>query len=244
MSARRWCVAVTFSGVFCVAFASAAVGVKGEFKADEHTIALWHLNEAAWTGAAGEVKDASGNAHHGTAAGGATTAAAGRFGRCADFTEKPRYVAFDNGDGRMDLCDKSYSLELWLKPGDFKEQYQPLYNCSSRSRAGFHVYFHGRKIYYHTSIGGKWQALWSPKLALNEWYYVAVTRDFKTGETILYVNGEKADAFTVVGQPDEKDGLSHTLGNPNAPTGLIDEVRISGIARTAQDIRAYFAGAK
>src|SRR6185503_14415957 len=48
-------------------------------------VLLLHMDEAAWSGAAGEVRDSSADGHHGAAVAGATTAPAGRFGRAGSF---------------------------------------------------------------------------------------------------------------------------------------------------------------
>jgi hypothetical protein len=48
-------------------------------------VLLLHMDEAAWDGSRDQVRDTSGLAHHGTAVGGATTAAGGRFGRAGSF---------------------------------------------------------------------------------------------------------------------------------------------------------------
>jgi MSHA biogenesis protein MshQ len=50
-------------------------------------VLLMHFDEGAWTGAAGEVADSSGLGNNGTAIGGATTVAGGKFGRAGSFDQ-------------------------------------------------------------------------------------------------------------------------------------------------------------
>ena len=231
-------------------FLSAAWAVaeeKGELKADERTLALWHMNEAAWTGAGDEVKDASGNGNHGTAKGGATTTAKGRFGRCARFGAEGQYVGLPNRDGRLTLFDKSYTLEAWIKTNDAKQKWQTIYSSGPGSHSGFHCYLHGGKIYFYTYINGdhkKLKTLWSPRLEEGTWYYVAVTRDIKTGQTILYVNGARKASFKALGTSGAKDARAKTIGSRKSFfNGCIDEVRLSTVARTAKEIREHYRSA-
>jgi hypothetical protein len=77
----------------------------------------------------------------------------------------------------------------------------------------------------------------------NKWYHVAYTYDGKTLNT--YVNGE----------PDRENKISGNIDVVNAPftigsykgesyfwRGNIDEVRVSNIARSQDDIKAVMAG--
>jgi len=82
----------------------------------------WKLDERFWTGAAGEVRDSSGNRHHGTAFGGATTAADPRFGRAGCFDGI--VGCFDGIDDYVSVSAPSldgvlgeFSVALWIKAG-------------------------------------------------------------------------------------------------------------------------------
>lgn len=46
---------------------------------------LFHMDEAAWDGSRDQVRDTSGQGHHGTSVAGVTTVAGGRFGRAGSF---------------------------------------------------------------------------------------------------------------------------------------------------------------
>ena len=75
-------------------------------------IGRWDLDEAAWTGAAGEVIDASGHGNHGTASGGVSTIAGGKFGRCGDFDGVDDYVSLGNPDA---FKITEGALACWVK---------------------------------------------------------------------------------------------------------------------------------
>jgi len=224
----------------------AAAGTE-ELEADEHTLVLWHLNEAEWKGTSDEVRDASGNGNHGVAMGGARTTPEGQSGRCALFDAKGHYVEFPNRNGQLTLFDKTYTFEAWVKTYDCSRNWQTIYCSGPASHSGFHCYVHGGKIYFYTYPGGHDngpQTLWSPRLDEGRWYYLALTRDAKTGETILYLDGARKVSFTDLRASGSEDSAAKTISDKEAGFyGCIDEVRISTIARTAEEIRSYYLSA-
>lgn len=86
-------------------------------------VLLFHMDEAAWNGAQDQVQDASGGRHHGTATGGATTTAAGKFGRGGLFTGGGSCV--DVGDTAALRPTTQLTVAAWVMPTGLGRQ-QPL----------------------------------------------------------------------------------------------------------------------
>ena len=86
-------------------------------------VLLFHMDEAAWNGAQDQVLDASGGRHHGTPTGGATTTAAGKFGRGGLFNGGGSCV--DVGDTAALRPTTQLSVSAWVMPTGLGRQ-QPL----------------------------------------------------------------------------------------------------------------------
>ena len=89
--------------------------------------------------------------------------------------------------------------------------------------------------------GGSWLGVHYGTLTANQWYYLAATYD---GTTLrAYRNGTPVDQRTM-GAPDVEDDTAkigrHAFRDQVADhfDGLIDEVRVSSVARTSEWIRA------
>jgi hypothetical protein len=84
-------------------------------------------------------------------------------------------------------------------------------------------------------------------VTLREWTHLAVTFDGQTFK--LYMNGELDFDKSVVGAVKSRGiddpiyiGRNVDAGNPEPPDGMIDEVRLSNIARTQEEIKEAMEG--
>jgi hypothetical protein len=75
-------------------------------------VLLLHMDEAAWDGTPAQVRDASGLGHHGTAVGGASTVAGGRFGRAGSFPGSSGCVSIADEPGLRP--DSELTVSAWL----------------------------------------------------------------------------------------------------------------------------------
>jgi len=221
--------------------------VKGEFELDANTLAVWRFSEERWAGEPGEVRDASGHGHNGKARGGATTAD-GRFGRCGSFQGEKASVYVQQYDDRIAFHNKSFSVELWFKTDDLSRDWQGLFSSGGDSTVGVHLNCHQRRIYAYVCPGGDgktYKTLWSAPDSIQEgrWHYLAVTRNAGTGLMALYVDAVEKATVTAAGElgtkPDDRGKLMGA-----GLVGCLDEVRISDIARTAEEVSAYYKSAQ
>lgn len=213
-----------------------------EFKVDSATVALWHFNESAGT----IVHDASGNSHDGTIVG-ATWVDQGLGGHALDFGTG-KYVTVPDGTG----LDGMYALtiEAWIYlrsyppvfapivakwgPGFVGDDSYKLYVTSTGQLAfdmcdGTNPGVTGSALIYSTDL-----------VPLNEWTLVKGTWK-KPGEVHLFINELESEGIPWDPNAQQKNIIQNTsqsvwigyevTGGDNWFNGMIDEVRISNVAR-------------
>jgi hypothetical protein len=199
---------------------------------DENTV-LWFTFDEDFKG---EVEDASGNGNNGTAGAGVQWLEEGKIGGgCAEFA--------GTGEITVPLVDISEAITL------------ECFFQSEKIAQGTHRHLINRGWFangtYLLWLDNEWADMcvsWSIETAVRkevrpervvkpgEWQYVAATYD---GEKMkLYLDGEFVGETTQAG---ELVGGSVIIGG-NGFIGLIDEVRISNIARDVSEIKAHMEG--
>ena len=209
---------------------------------------VWHLKEDPGPGAAGDIKDSTSNAKHGTASAAMTSAnlVAGKVGSGLSF------ISGGSGSGTLvDLGDQAvyqlavYSWSMWVKGtvdpacNAGGTNGQPLWNADSQFNFAWqHTGCTFNKAAAHTD--GTWRSaqIQSP-MSAGVWYHVAGTYD---GTNLrVYLNGI-LEATTAHGAPITAAG-SLSLGNGVGATnfaGQLDEVRVSNTARSAAWLRTEY----
>ena len=99
-----------------------------EHAVDANTVGLWRMNEAAWTGAAGEVLDSSGNGNHGQSYNGANTET-GWLDRSANFL-----LGVNAYVDLMNVGSNSYTVEGWFNLDPTMPSYGYLYDADLQMR--------------------------------------------------------------------------------------------------------------
>ena len=99
-----------------------------EADVDANTVGLWRMNEAAWTGAAGEVLDSSGNGNHGQSYNGANTET-GWLDRSANFL-----LGVNAYVDLMNVGSNSYTVEGWFNLDPTMPSYGYLYDADLQMR--------------------------------------------------------------------------------------------------------------
>lgn len=214
----------------------------GEFFADEHTVALWHCNEGTGT----TLVDSSGNGNDGTING--ATWADGMFGKALRFDGADDYVTY--GNTGMDIIGDITVEALIKTPSSWptSESYPQIISRGSDNVTGWNLYLSRpdntawRKFSFILKSGSApWDANWAfdtETALLDTWYYLAGVRE---GTNVkLYVNGilKATDAGTAGGINYGAGPINNLIGMKTASppqdhwNGLIDEIRISNIART------------
>ncbi len=174
-------------------------------------IAEWRLDEPAWNGTAGEVKDSGGQAKHGRAVNGAGTAA-GKICQAGVFDGTTnRYVQLPESVQTLPtLVADDFTQSLWVKPGKTHEidsqstnstngisgQNYALYpglsstwnwDTGGYAGAGLSVGTNGISVYEHAGSYMPPVLVWSGTVSTTEWTHVAVV--YSSGVPSLYVNG-------------------------------------------------------
>jgi hypothetical protein len=229
----------------------------GQPQADASTVALWHLDETNGNNAEDDVFDATANNNDGEFNGTniATAVVDGVSGKARNFNGSDDFI--DVGTSSTLEPTSALTVEAWVKRDAALADFDAIFS-SRKNAAGEAGNF--TRGYLLTGISGDnvrmyiwdgaWQSVTSDNaLAANQWYHVAGTWD---GSTIrLYINGVQqstTDTTGAIAYPDAP-AENHYIGKYNDGgtsdewKGMIDEVRISDVARSAEEIaEAYRMG--
>lgn len=220
-----------------------------EYNPDANTVLLLHMNETGGS----TVSDASGNALGGTIVNTATWQS-GRFGNALNFSNQG-YVSVPHND-LLNLQD--VTLEMWIYPtmpslvmtgADAamalisKRTYNSAepYTLVIRDNGALSL-----DAYYSASGSYQNRGTALPVIALNKWQHVAVTRSIVSGQVTikLFVNGSQVystveNLGNALTNSQElwisRDGYYSFLTNEGTYQGLMDEIRISNMARSPQE---------
>jgi len=202
-------------------------------------VAEYRMEQASWTGAAGEALDSSGNSLNLTAFGGAATAnatpaVAGDPGTC-------RYGNFDGTDNYLQVADNALfdqanqvSVTVWIYPRSRGTELKSI--ISKDTNYEFHLNASGQLYWWWG--GGTQELTTAVTVPLNQWSHIAVT--YQSGMQRIYINGVLRASGTATGtlatnnlpfQIGQDQGLADRFWN-----GLIDEVRVYGAALSAAQV--------
>ena len=208
-----------------------------ELAADINTVGLWHMNEAS-----GNAVDSSGNGNTGVPTG--TTVVAGKLNNGRSFNGSSDSISIPDSDRWAFKGD--FSIETWVNFSSFCAQWWTCAIVAQDEGGGstnkwIFTYDNGGKtmIFHINSTSGGGPALTSnsftPQTGI--WYHITVTRS--GNNYTFYINGNQwgttTNTYTI---PNANTTLKIGLGEGSPPfNGLIDEVRISNIARTPEEIK-------
>ena len=220
-----------------VAVATLMSGIQTDAAVDENTVAVWLFEE----GVGRIVKDASGNGNDGKFKGSLKWVKA-KFGTGLEFPgDAGGYVVVDSTK-KLEL--EELSIETWVKVEESTGKWQGLVckqqaGCTNRN---YGIWVHVDKSVLHAQIGANGGCAFSidgtSNITDDRWHHLAFTYDGKMGR--VYVDGEleteapndatfqSADPITI-GVPN--------LDNANGLKGIIDEIRISNVARSEAEIQ-------
>jgi Concanavalin A-like lectin/glucanases superfamily/Domain of unknown function (DUF2341) len=229
-----------------VAFGNPAVASSLEDRAavwrDDYA-AVWHMSDNTWSDSTGPDK--------GTSFGGATTSPSGKIGSGGVFGAEKVYVAVGN-DAK--LRPTSITVSVWAKPesvGSAPDRHPYMLRQDSWRAAGSDPRGYYLEIYrtqtaphptfYTANATAIAHAHATTDVVNGTWYHVVGTRDEGSGKTTIYVNGEEEGSASMIG-PIAYNPNVLQLGGAEGETwdGMLDEVRISKVARPAAWIRAEY----
>ena len=192
----------------------------GQFYKDANTLHLWHL-------------DNDGKEDSGTAEITSYTHTNGGFEGAASYL---------NGNVPLDISTNAFTVEFWTRGNGsveiIKESSLRIYNSF------YSVTSYGHSLYhcYTTSEGVSSDYLWAESQVRarsdDQWHYWAYVYDGTY--TAIYCDGVCVSY---------QDGFTHTLNTNNnnlsiSSNGIVDELRISSNARSADEINSYYKMAK
>lgn len=216
---------------------------------DANTVGLWRFEETGGSGA--YLKDSSINSNNGTPTG--TSLIDGISGKARSFNGSSDYVDIGTATPSSDM-----TIETWVKisalPASNMDASFVTY-CTSGGTGydGFYIFNASGTYYIYYSIDNNssnrryWRTAYTP--ALNTWYHMAVTQSGPTSTPNVYINGV-AQSMTLNMTAGTPSRVSATLALGRAGAfngayfnGSLDEVKISNVVRTADEIaEAYRLG--
>lgn len=196
-------------------------------------VAYWKMDEAAWSGAADEVRDSFG-ANHGTAQGGVNTIAGGQINRGGSFDGSNDYV--DAGNAPALNITGPITIAAWIKPSSLARRFVVAKDFNDVRGYAFGI--EGSGTVYFEKGGG---ILLNSGIAMlvSTWYHIALTYDGTTWKT--WLNGTQVGSTTGTGIPSQAT-TSLTIGRRNYPgsesyfPGTIDEVGIWNRGLTLEEV--------
>lgn len=206
-----------------------------ESAVDQFTIGLWRFNETAdntCSGGVNDVCDISGNGLDMSNSGSTINITNPKLGAASRILNGSSYINRTVDDNILD--PKEITIEAWIKPNVI--QTGNFVNKGDNSGYRFRILSTG--ILQFLDRGATNYATGSSVLRSGDWYHVAAVGD--EGGLKIYVNGV-LDGYTNVayGSPNSTGGLVFGFYTTGAEyfSGEIDEVRISNIARSPEEIK-------
>lgn len=206
---------------------------------------LFHMDEAAWDGTRDQVRDASGQGHHGTSVAGATTAAGGRFGRAGSFPGGAGCVQIaDAPDLRPDteLTVSAWLMSSGIGRGAAQGIAAKRVNYQQASAFAFFVGTTDRLTVDVDTEDDRFES--GGALASGRWYHTAFVYSGAARAVTVYLNGaaigahsEGASTITAFPSPMWVGCLPE--GAPSQGfAGLLDEVAVWHRALSASEVVA------
>lgn len=212
----------------------------------------WSLDESTWTGAAGEVRDTSGNALHGTVFNGATTAstnpalaqvnAQGTCGYGGFNTAASQYV--QRADSSLLDLQGSFTIGLWVRPRSLPAS-GLMSILSKDENYEFHLNPDGTINWWWQTTGPAATREFNSTTALpvGQWSHVLIR--YAPGDQRIYINGSLAGQASFSGTPAANNDPLQLGADQNTAgryfNGELDELRIYNTALSQAQISALVA---
>jgi len=209
----------------------------GAAQGDTGTVGIWHMDETGGSGA--YIKDATSTGNNGTPTG--TTLVDGIFGKARSFDGNNDVINVGT-DASLDFGNNgSFTFSGWVKPTTLVD-YAGFVGKDAAGRASPYsimtVFMANGRLAFYNSTGPTWSDICpAGSVVTGVWQHVAFSYN---GTNITgYVNGSSCGSVAVT----YTDDASHevTIGSWTTSAGydyngLMDEVKISKLARSAEEI--------
>jgi len=212
---------------------------------DDGLVGYWKMDEASWSGSAGEVKDSSGTGNNGTANGGVTTVS-GRFGNAGDFDGINDYINCGT-DPSLNMGTSDITIEVWVKITKTGSQQQIIRKSYGTAQSGqgrwivgisnsnkVRIVIEDQAPSYKELIGNK-------IVTDNKWHLISTVFDRDDMATIYidgtYDSSTSISAYSGSVNNDRPCVIGcYLLGNTEYFGGLIDEARIYNRSLSQEEI--------
>ncbi len=227
-------------------FLEATVGESAfaNYEPDANTVGLWHLEEQ--TGSGAYIKDSSGYGNNGTPTG-PPTFIQGKIGKARDFSGTNNISVSDANS--LDLST-AMTIDAWLKADTYGASGNPTVVAKADSGGGQRSYLlifntSGAVSFGLSTDGSNFSYLTtSATLPTGQWSHLTATWDGTTRK--IYFNGAEVASGSFSGTLYNGSGtvwLNDGTSMSELFDGSMDEIRISNVVRTADQIRqAYEVG--
>lgn len=226
--------------------AGASAPGTGVFAAGTGFRGVWHLQESG-NGGTSVYKDATGNGNHGTGAGLTTASAAPTpMGRGQSFRKPETYI--HAGTSPTLHSDTNLTLDAWVRISAYNEYanfVSRAFTANVRPTYEYGLSLGNEKNNFRFALYAdtSYRDLFSTQtVILDKWYHVAGTYD--GAKMRLYLDGIPADSLELTGALHAYDRpllMGRYEHDPNySLTGMMDEVRMSDVARSADYIRLTY----
>ncbi len=205
---------------------------------DKNTVAVWLFEE----GDGKTVKDASGNGHSGEFSGNLKWVRA-KFGTGLEFPgDGSGYIVVDSTK-KLEL--DTLSIEAWVKVKESTGKWQGIVckqqaGCTNRN---YGIWVQVDKRVLHAEMGANGGCAFNidgtTEITDNKWHHLAFTFDGKMGR--VYVDGELETEKPNTNSFQSNDPITigvPNIDNQNGLSGVIEEIRISNVARTQAEIKS------
>lgn len=204
---------------------------------DKHTVAVWLFEE----GSGNTVKDASGNGHDGEITG-KLNWVKGKLGNGLEFPGDGSGYIVVNSTDKLEL--ESLSIEAWVKVEAPTGKWQGIVckqqaGCTNRN---YGIWVQPDRSVLHAQIGANGECRFNmegtTKITDNKWHHLAFTFDGNMGRVYIdgKLEGEKANDVSFQSKDPIYIGVPNK-DNANGLLGVIEEIRISNVARSEAEIK-------
>lgn len=210
------------------------------FNADSGTLALWHFDE----GTGQTAGDSSGNGYNLTLGMNTTVEVAdptwdstGKFSQALLFNAASQFAA------RQSILNafpgNQLTVEFWVKTSQSGIDQDLL--SANNSIFSFQINSSNATVFTLSDGITQYQITGATNIADGNWHYIAGVFDGATTTGTLYIDGrqENQDTSIAITLPDP---TNYYIGAPlGVINGLIDEIRLSDIARSGNEIFEYYS---
>jgi hypothetical protein len=209
---------------------------------DANFAGVWHLGESS-----GAAQDSTSYGTNGTVSGTFTRQASGQVGYAYDFNTNGEVDVGDPADGHLDFGTGSYTVSAWMNVDQSTGTWQRfLYKGGTSSTTTGYV-FETTQTASDMSAGisdGTNNLYSGASISLDTWTHIVQVVDRSAQELRIYKNGAEqgtATNISTIGSVSNSRSLQFPHAGSYDADGLLDEVRISNTARSADWIATEFS---